>query len=189
MRPRGRHDPPPISVNPPSTISRHRRAAVAMAHRATITADRRDRAGNDLTRRRCSSHQARQDDAQRAIKAGRLSAGRKEDGGYEIDPSELARVYRVYLPGEATDETVAATDPMVHHATVDAEVAVLRATAALLREQLGDRDRAIEDLRRERDEWRDQAKRLVLPAPQPPAEAVEQPSRLRRGWRWMRANP
>ena len=126
----------------------------------------------------------------RAIKAGRLSAGRKEDGGYEIDPSELARVYRVYLPGEATDETVAATDPMVHHATVDAEVAVLRATAALLREQLGDRDRAIEDLRRERDEWRDQAKRLVLPAPQPPAEtpsASEQPSRLRRAWRWMRA--
>jgi hypothetical protein len=126
----------------------------------------------------------------RAIKAGRLSANRKEDGGYEIDPSELARVYRLYLPGEATDETVAATDPVVHHATVDVEVAVLRATAALLREQLGDRDRTIEDLRRERDEWRDQAKRLVLPAPQPPAEtpsASERPSRLRRTWRWMRA--
>src|SRR5262249_33882621 len=47
-----------------------------------------------------------------------------------------------------------------------------------------------EDLRRKRDEWRDQAKRLVLPAPQPPAEtpsASERPSRLRRAWRWMRA--
>src|SRR5262249_30401740 len=47
----------------------------------------------------------------RAIKAGRPSAGRKEDGGYEIDPFELASVYRVYLPGEATDETVAQPIP------------------------------------------------------------------------------
>jgi hypothetical protein len=29
----------------------------------------------------------------RAIKAGRLSAARSDDGGYAIDPSELSRVY------------------------------------------------------------------------------------------------
>ena len=31
----------------------------------------------------------------RAIKGGRLSATRREDGGYAIDPSELARVFEV----------------------------------------------------------------------------------------------
>ncbi len=30
---------------------------------------------------------------QRAIKNGRLSAGRNEDGSYHIDESELARIY------------------------------------------------------------------------------------------------
>lgn len=29
----------------------------------------------------------------RAIKSGRLSAGRRDDGNYSIDPAELARVY------------------------------------------------------------------------------------------------
>ena len=29
----------------------------------------------------------------KAIKSGRLSVSRKEDGSYEIDPAELARVY------------------------------------------------------------------------------------------------
>ena len=31
----------------------------------------------------------------RAIKSGRLSATRREDGGYAIDPAELSRVYDV----------------------------------------------------------------------------------------------
>ncbi len=31
----------------------------------------------------------------RAIKAGRLSASRREDGGYRIDPAELSRVYEI----------------------------------------------------------------------------------------------
>ena len=31
----------------------------------------------------------------RAIQAGRLSATRRDDGGYLIDPSELSRVYDV----------------------------------------------------------------------------------------------
>ena len=35
----------------------------------------------------------------RAIKAGRLSATRSEDGSYAIDPSELARVYDVTHDG------------------------------------------------------------------------------------------
>ena len=127
----------------------------------------------------------------RAIKAGRLSASRKEDGGYETNPSELARVYRVYLPGEEVDETVAATDLATHRATIDAEVATLRATLALMREHLDEARKDRDDARWERDEWRDQAKRLALPPP-PPVIPMTPPtppgvSRLRRTWRWLRS--
>ena len=45
----------------------------------------------------------------RAIKAGRLSATRKDDGGYQIDPAELSRVFTV------TPETVTATGDAAHH--------------------------------------------------------------------------
>jgi predicted site-specific integrase-resolvase len=34
----------------------------------------------------------------RAIKAGRLSAQRDEQGGWQIDPAELHRVFRRCLP-------------------------------------------------------------------------------------------
>jgi len=53
----------------------------------------------------------------RAIKSGRLSVSRKEDGSYEIDPAELARLYPFTAPGE----TVTATGPVVRHATADAD--------------------------------------------------------------------
>ena len=50
----------------------------------------------------------------RAIQAGRLSATRREDGSYQIDPSELCRVYDVRA---ATPETVARDSHVVRHAT------------------------------------------------------------------------
>jgi len=34
----------------------------------------------------------------RAIKSGRLSVSRKEDGSYEIDPAELVRLYPLTAP-------------------------------------------------------------------------------------------
>src|SRR6476646_5871874 len=50
----------------------------------------------------------------RAIKSGRLSASRLDDGSYRIDPSELARVFDV------TPATGGATGTVVHQATGDA---------------------------------------------------------------------
>ena len=47
----------------------------------------------------------------RAIRAGRLSATRRDDGSYAIDPAELARVFVV------TPATGSATGDVVHHAT------------------------------------------------------------------------
>jgi hypothetical protein len=132
----------------------------------------------------------------RAIKAGRLSATRRDDGGYQIDISELERVYPLRAPTDAIVANDPATGTVVHLATGDdltGEIVALRATATLMREQIA-------DLREDRDHWRDQAQRLALARPAtpetPPATVAgdlttPQPepevSRLRRTWRWLRS--
>ena len=88
----------------------------------------------------------------RAIKSGRLSASRRDDGSYEIDPAELSRVYPFKPAEEASSETVAATSLVVQDETLalEAEIAGLKNVAELLREQL-------DETRRDRDAWRHQA--------------------------------
>jgi hypothetical protein len=104
----------------------------------------------------------------RAIKRGALSAGRKDDGGYLIEVSELERVYPVKPP----DETGNATAPVVHHAIVDIdlakEVAALQATLAIMREQM-------DEVRADRDRWHAQAERLALTHQKPP-QATPKPA-------------
>lgn len=48
---------------------------------------------------------------QAAIKEGKLSAGRNERGGYQIDPSELHRVFPFYLSGDGTWDRADRTEP------------------------------------------------------------------------------
>lgn len=101
----------------------------------------------------------------RAIRAGRLSATRRDDGGYEIDPAELCRVYTVT---PATPETVTATGGEVHQATpasdpivtpcdseVTARLAALDAEVKGLRELLA-------EVKGSRDDWKAQAERATL---------------------------
>ena len=42
----------------------------------------------------------------KAIKSGKLSVSRKDDGSYEIDPAELARLYSFSAPGETATASV-----------------------------------------------------------------------------------
>ena len=84
---------------------------------------------------------------QRAIKSGRLSATRTDDGGYAIDPAELHRVYPARNGGDA-----ARTDAAGQDAT-----AMLEAELASLRELLRRADREADDLRADREAWRAQA--------------------------------
>jgi hypothetical protein len=124
----------------------------------------------------------------RAIKSGRLSATRDDQGGVQIDPAELARVYppRPSGPDHAgtaspgnrgTDEKPGGTDELrVRNAALEAEVRLLREMA--------------ENLRAERDRWAAQAERLALSPPQPvravPAQVT--PVQLQRGWwPWRRS--
>lgn len=91
----------------------------------------------------------------RAIQSGRLSAARTDDGGYDIDPAEL---FRVYEPVKRTSN--AATG---HDATPPETPAIPSATAALeaqiegLREIVRRADAAADELRQDRDKWRSMA--------------------------------
>jgi len=99
----------------------------------------------------------------RAIRGGRLSAERRDDGSYRIDPAELARVYDVRVE---TPATVAATGDVAHRATgardtdttgeTPARLAALDATVAGLQELVRRLDEQLAETRRERDAWREQ---------------------------------
>ena len=83
----------------------------------------------------------------RAIRAGKISAGKDEQGEWRIEAVELHRVYPPVQTHEAHSEK----------AHQDALIAELRT--------------ALADMRRGRDEWREQAHRLALLAPK--AEPVQ----------------
>jgi excisionase family DNA binding protein len=65
----------------------------------------------------------------RAIRKGRLSSSREENGAFLIDPAELHRVFPIASPDAPNDATVP------HHAT-EPDAAVLSREVVLLREQL-----------------------------------------------------
>jgi excisionase family DNA binding protein len=103
----------------------------------------------------------------RAIKSGRLSALRQDDGSYQIDEAELHRVYELTVTGETAEGGSAETirnpeqPPPETTAVLEAELTGARALVRLLEVQ-------VEDLRRDRDGWRTQAEasqRLLTPPP------------------------
>jgi hypothetical protein len=91
----------------------------------------------------------------RAI-SGRLFAGSKEDGGSDSDGAESARVYPFPAPVETAAE--------------------LRTRLALAEERLTELKAMLEDMRRDRDAWREQAQTRMLLAP---AASMS-------WWRWLR---
>ena len=75
----------------------------------------------------------------KAIRTGRLSTRRKEDGSYEIDPAELAQVSSFPCPSAAAEprgKTVKVTVPAVRRAlhVTDAELRyrIIRAEESLI---------------------------------------------------------
>ncbi|WP_299374365.1 hypothetical protein [uncultured Kiloniella sp.] len=84
----------------------------------------------------------------RAIKNGTISAKKNENGSYSIDPSELHRVYPPLPRNSNEDGTPSPSTPPNNNS-------VLQRENEILREQL-------DDLKSERDEWREQAKRQTI---------------------------
>ena len=120
----------------------------------------------------------------RAIKRGALSGTRQDDGTWLVDPAELARAFPVNAQAPLQG---AHRDP----------VAAVKLEAA--QQRIADLERALSDMRAERDDWKTQAQRLALPNAHPtrqdgqadahPDQPDAQPAagRWRRAWRWMRA--
>ncbi len=125
----------------------------------------------------------------RAIKAGRLSAGRDDDGNFAIDPAEL---FRVYPPGSAVDHEdrnrtgTEDQDAPAHETTwssLDHDLAVRLAAAEA---EVRGLKEMVEELRRSRDKWEAQAERLALAPPTPVTVKVEAETR-RSWWPWRRS--
>lgn len=88
----------------------------------------------------------------RAIRSGKISAKKDEaSGSWDIDPAELHRVYEPVSQVESETERV----------TVRSNNE-LQAEIALLRERVAAKEAMIEELREDRDQWREQAQRLAL---------------------------
>ena len=90
----------------------------------------------------------------RAIKRGKLSAKRIDGGGYEIDPSEIFRVWK------AVTNSNNVTQPMLECET-PVEDSVLRGKLEVMDKRLSDAQATIKDLRDRLDA--ESAERRILP--------------------------
>ncbi len=90
----------------------------------------------------------------KAIKEGRISATRGESGEWQIDPAEL---FRVYPPlSTVNDNQSDKVDTGLQR--VDSG---LQREVELLRERIREKNDIIDDLRQDRDHWRQQATALL----------------------------
>jgi hypothetical protein len=121
----------------------------------------------------------------RSIRAGRISGTKDEFGQWCIEPCELHRVYPALA--DVTDDTRAEERAVtggdigvLAETTVRAALAEARLSdlKAMLEEMRG----GVEDLKRDRDEWRTQAMRLALPKLEP----APSPAPMT-WWHWLRS--
>jgi hypothetical protein len=114
----------------------------------------------------------------RWIKSGKLSATRNDDGSYEIDPAELARIS--HGPGVTAG-------PMLQHGPPNGagpgpmqSAGEVEGLHMLLRE----REETIRDLRRRLDVADEERRRLTAVLADQRAAPAPQPAPARRWWRW-----
>ena len=136
----------------------------------------------------------------RAIKDGKLSATRStETQSFKIDPAELfrwAEAMQVVRNRAETEGEKHAATPSENREKADEtdfetrlqevrERAELEARAKLAEERLSDLKQQLEELKRQRDKWQEQAERLALAPPVPSAAPIrfEPPA----WWPWRRS--
>lgn len=124
----------------------------------------------------------------RDIKKGRLAANKNEKGEYEIDASEIVRVYpdRVKVDGAGN---IAAKGEMHDEATQKATdateaTAVFQARLEAAERLLDDRERTIDDLRRRLDSEAEERRKLTAMLTDQTRKSAAEPERpARRGFR------
>ena len=90
----------------------------------------------------------------RAIKKGRISAKKEENGQWGIDPAELHRVY----PALQQDNSDNATP---HNNELLQEITTLKIQIEAIREREKLKDQMLADAHKDRDHWRQQATALL----------------------------
>jgi DNA-binding transcriptional MerR regulator len=92
----------------------------------------------------------------RYIKQGKISAEKQQDGSYRIEPSELDRLKDMRVADNRQG------NPHVQQSVTFPATHALQVEISLLRERLQEKDRVIDDLREERDAWRQQLQSQTL---------------------------
>lgn len=93
----------------------------------------------------------------KAIKIGRISARKDETGTFQIDPSELHRVY----PPTVSSEHIGNPVNALIKSDNDGTIRELQARLEAAHERLSDKEVVISDLKEDRDRWRQQATALL----------------------------
>lgn len=91
---------------------------------------------------------------QRAIKSGKVSASRGEDGSYSIEPAELHRVFPAVTPETAQIVPMGQSDTA-------SDANALRLQVEMLREQMAGLQDERDDLRRRLDEEAAERRKLT----------------------------
>ena len=113
----------------------------------------------------------------RAIKRGRISAAKDEDGAWRIEPAELHRTFPpVALQADVQNGMQSGATP-----SQDGE---MRVELARMAERLRAAEEQREAAERDRDAWRAQAERLTMALPAPAATTPPPPPKRRRWWTW-----
>ena len=102
---------------------------------------------------------------QRAIKSGKISAIRKEDNSYNIDPAELHRVFPPVSESDTQDRNELQTDTPSDTRLLRREIEIrdekISALGAEREQERRTLKTTIEDLREDRDRWRAQAEQAT----------------------------
>jgi hypothetical protein len=127
----------------------------------------------------------------RAIKEGKISANKNDNGDYEIDPSELHRVFPFVTEIHVTsNDNVTSrdtkSDDMLHRIKeLEIRLEITQERVSDRELQLKEKNALITDIRQERDDWKQQAQKLLLTHnPEPttkPTEEASQPTKSKTG--------
>ena len=98
----------------------------------------------------------------KAVKQGKISASKNDDGSFSIDPSELHRVYPALQSTASTEQNETPNLTSVNTQEI-----------IELRVKLEAAQQRISDLEEDREQWRQQANRLLSHTPHTPPSLWE----------------
>jgi len=124
---------------------------------------------------------------QRAIKSGKISAPKDEDGNYSIDPAELNRVYPIKLMSAGGTHSAAANGTLRNSSETEGaspEIKVLQAELKASQQMVEERGRTIDDLRTRLDDSERRVTALLSDRRPTASEKPVEDRRVRPGY-WM----